>query len=158
MMLGSTETIKQAVMAGLGISAVSRHSVTLEMATQCLVELPVQHFPLLRSWYVVHHRSKQLSPVAQASWISFWTTRTGWRTCATAFSRNILLKSRLIERASPAMPAATAWARPVSTGLQKGGACLTGLLPRRRGRTGRAVCSLGGTTRALLDGLFRKTP
>lgn len=66
MVLGSTETIKQAVMAGLGISAVSRHSVTLEMATQCLVELPVQHFPLLRSWYVVHHRSKQLSPVAQA--------------------------------------------------------------------------------------------
>ncbi len=66
MVLGSTETIKQAVMAGLGISAVSRHSVTLELATKCLVELDVQHFPLLRSWYVVHHNAKKLSPIASA--------------------------------------------------------------------------------------------
>ena len=66
MVLGSTETIKQAVMAGLGISAVSRHSVTLELATKCLVELDVQHFPLLRSWYVVHHKTKKLSPIASA--------------------------------------------------------------------------------------------
>jgi len=64
MVLGSTETIKQAVMADLGISAVSRHSVTLELATECLVELDVQHFPLLRNWYVVHHNTKQLSPIA----------------------------------------------------------------------------------------------
>lgn len=66
MVMGNTETIKQAVMAGLGISAVSRHSVTLELATKCLVELDVQHFPLLRSWYVVHHKTKQLSPIASA--------------------------------------------------------------------------------------------
>ena len=66
MVLGSTETIKQAVMAGLGLSAVSRHSVTLELATKCLVELDVQHFPLLRNWYVVHHRTKKLSPIASA--------------------------------------------------------------------------------------------
>jgi len=66
MVLGSTETIKQAVMADLGISAVSRHSVTLELATECLVELDVQHFPLIRSWYVVHHNTKQLSPIASA--------------------------------------------------------------------------------------------
>lgn len=66
MVLGSTETIKQAVMAGLGISAVSRHSVTLELATGCLVELDVQEFPLLRSWYVVHHKQKQLSPISSA--------------------------------------------------------------------------------------------
>jgi DNA-binding transcriptional LysR family regulator len=66
MVLGSTETIKQAVMADLGISAVSRHSITLELATKCLVELDIQHFPLLRSWYVVHHEKKQLSPIARA--------------------------------------------------------------------------------------------
>ncbi len=66
MVLGSTETIKQAVMAGLGLSAVSRHSVTLELATECLVELDVQSFPLSRSWYVVHHKTKQLSPISLA--------------------------------------------------------------------------------------------
>ncbi len=66
MELGSTETIKQAVMAGLGLSAVSRHSVTLELATKCLVELDIQHFPLQRNWYVVHHNTKLLSPIASA--------------------------------------------------------------------------------------------
>lgn len=70
MVLGSSETIKQAVMADLGISALSRHSVTLELATNCLVELDVEAFPLLRSWYLVHHEGKHLSPIAQA-FISF---------------------------------------------------------------------------------------
>lgn len=45
-------------MADLGISALSRHSVTLE--------LDVQDFPLMRSWYVVYHEAKQLFPTAQA--------------------------------------------------------------------------------------------
>ena len=66
MILGSSETIKQAVIAGLGISALSRHSVNLELATKCVVELDVQDFPLIRSWYVVHHETKQLSPAAIA--------------------------------------------------------------------------------------------
>ncbi|WP_019613082.1 LysR family transcriptional regulator [Psychromonas ossibalaenae] len=66
MILGSSETIKQAVMADLGISALSRHSLTLELATNCLVELNVEDFPLVRSWYLVHHESKHLSPIAQA--------------------------------------------------------------------------------------------
>lgn len=66
MTLGNSETIKQAVMADLGISAVSRHSVTLELATNSLVELNVQGFPLVRSWYIVHHESKHLSPIASA--------------------------------------------------------------------------------------------
>ncbi|MEI6897246.1 MAG: LysR family transcriptional regulator [Psychromonas sp.] len=66
MTLGNSETIKQAVMADLGISAVSRYSVSLELATNFLVELDVQGFPLLRSWYIVHHESKHLSPIASA--------------------------------------------------------------------------------------------
>lgn len=66
MILGSTETIKQAVMADLGISALSRHSLTLELATNCLVELDIEGFPLLKSWYIVHHKDKNLSPIARA--------------------------------------------------------------------------------------------
>ena len=66
MVLGSSETIKQAVMADLGISALSRHSLTLELATNSLVELDIESFPLVRSWYLVHHEKKHLSPVAQA--------------------------------------------------------------------------------------------
>lgn len=66
MTLGNSETIKQAVMADLGISAASRHSVSLELATNSLVELDVVGFPLVRSWYIVHHESKHLSPIASA--------------------------------------------------------------------------------------------
>lgn len=66
MTLGNSETIKQAVMADLGISAVSRYSVSLELATNSLVELDVLGFPLIRSWYMVHHESKHLSPIASA--------------------------------------------------------------------------------------------
>lgn len=66
MTLGNSETIKQAVMADLGISATSRHSVSLELATNSLVELDVIGFPLVRSWYIVHHESKYLSPIASA--------------------------------------------------------------------------------------------
>jgi DNA-binding transcriptional LysR family regulator len=66
MTLGNSETIKQAVMADLGISAVSRHSVSLELATNSLVELDIEGFPLVRSWYIVHHESKHLSPIASA--------------------------------------------------------------------------------------------
>lgn len=65
MTLGNSETIKQAVMADLGISAVSKHSVALELATGNLVELKVAGFPLVRSWYLVHHESKHLSPIAK---------------------------------------------------------------------------------------------
>lgn len=66
MTLGNSETIKQAVMADLGISVVSRHSVTLEIATGVLKELDIAGFPLQRSWSLVHHESKHLSPIAKA--------------------------------------------------------------------------------------------
>ncbi len=66
MVLGGSETIKQAVMADLGLSAVSRHSVTLELATGSLVEIPVKGFPLFVGWHLVHHKNKQLSPIARA--------------------------------------------------------------------------------------------
>ncbi len=66
MELGGSETIKQGLMAGLGISILSRHSVALELATGLLVELDVESFPIVRSWCMVHHRDKSLSPAAEA--------------------------------------------------------------------------------------------
>ena len=64
--LGSSETIKQGVMAGLGISILSRFSMALELATGCLVSLDVENFPIVRSWCIVHSEDKRLSPAAQA--------------------------------------------------------------------------------------------
>src|SRR5437588_9545545 len=66
MELKSTETIKQAVIAGMGIAFLSAHTVTLERQVGNLVVLDVQHFPLILDWYVVHRRHKRLPPVACA--------------------------------------------------------------------------------------------
>jgi DNA-binding transcriptional LysR family regulator len=61
MELGSSEAIKQAVMAGLGISVLSRHNLGLELESGLLAVLDVEHFPLVRKWYAVHLRGKKLS-------------------------------------------------------------------------------------------------
>ncbi len=66
MEIPSTETIKQAVIAGMGISFLSAHTVSQELRSGTLCVLDVQGFPLTLHWYVVHRRGKRLPPVAQA--------------------------------------------------------------------------------------------
>ena len=58
----SNETIKQAVMAGMGIAVISRHTIGLELALGLMRVLPVEGFPILRSWYVVRRRSMPMMP------------------------------------------------------------------------------------------------
>ncbi len=59
--LGSSEAIKQAVMAGLGISVLSRHNLRLELAGNHIAVLNVEAFPLKRSWYAAHLKGKKPS-------------------------------------------------------------------------------------------------
>jgi DNA-binding transcriptional LysR family regulator len=66
MEIRSTETIKQAVIAGMGIGFLSAHTISQEVKAGSLRVLDVQGFPLMLNWYVVHRRSKRLPPVAQA--------------------------------------------------------------------------------------------
>ncbi|HKX41316.1 MAG TPA: LysR family transcriptional regulator [Burkholderiaceae bacterium] len=66
MQIKSTETIKQAVMAGMGLGFLSAHTIAQELRTGSLKVLAVQGFPLMLNWYVVHRRHKRLPPVAQA--------------------------------------------------------------------------------------------
>ena len=61
----SNETIKQAVMAGMGIALLSRHTAGLELGLGLLRTLPVEGFPLMRSWFVTHRRAMPLLPVHQ---------------------------------------------------------------------------------------------
>lgn len=63
--MSSNETIKQAVMAGMGVSFLSTHTIGLELKARRLVTLPVSGLPVLRDWHVIHLASKRLSPVAQ---------------------------------------------------------------------------------------------
>ena len=64
MEMSSNETIKQAVIAGLGLAFISAHTIGLELATGRLVRLAVQGLPLARNWYVIHLVAKRLSPIA----------------------------------------------------------------------------------------------
>jgi DNA-binding transcriptional LysR family regulator len=66
MEIKSTETIKQAVMAGMGLGFVSAHTIAQELRSHSLKVLDVAGFPLMLHWYVVHRRHKRLAPVAQA--------------------------------------------------------------------------------------------
>ena len=65
MEIGSNEAIKQAIVGGLGLSILSRHSLALEGPQGPLVVLDVEGFPIQKHWYVIYPRSKQLSIVAQ---------------------------------------------------------------------------------------------
>lgn len=59
------ETVKQAVMAGLGLTLISAHAISLECEVGRLVRLPVAGTPILRRWFVVHRAEKHLLPLAE---------------------------------------------------------------------------------------------
>jgi LysR family transcriptional regulator, low CO2-responsive transcriptional regulator len=65
---GSNETLKQAVMAGLGIALLSGHSVAAELESGRLVLLDVEGLPIRRDWYVVRRADKVLGPASDAFW------------------------------------------------------------------------------------------
>ncbi|KQP42298.1 LysR family transcriptional regulator [Methylobacterium sp. Leaf104] len=65
---GSNETIKQAVMAGLGIALISAHTVAAELESGRLAVLDVQGLPIRRDWYAVRRADKVLGPAAAAFW------------------------------------------------------------------------------------------
>lgn len=66
MELGSSEAVKQSVMAGLGVSVLSLHSIRLEVKTGALAIVDVQGLPLRQHWYAVHLKGKHLSLAARS--------------------------------------------------------------------------------------------
>jgi DNA-binding transcriptional LysR family regulator len=65
MELGSNEAIKQAIVGGLGVSVLSRHTLALDAPMGQLAILDVEGFPIQRHWYVAYTAGKQLSVVAR---------------------------------------------------------------------------------------------
>jgi DNA-binding transcriptional LysR family regulator len=80
--LGSTEAIKQAILAGFGISALSCHALALHQPDQFAV-LDAQDFPILRHWYAVYPAERQISVVARA-FLDFLLTQRPGSVCAPA--------------------------------------------------------------------------
>ena len=65
MELGNNEAIKHAIAGGLGLSVLSLHTLSLEGTEGAVVILDVKGFPILRNWYIVYPKGKELSLVAQ---------------------------------------------------------------------------------------------
>jgi DNA-binding transcriptional LysR family regulator len=66
--MGSNETIKQAVMAGLGLSLISAHTIASEVAARRLAILRVEGLPIERKWFVVRRSDRELPPAGGALW------------------------------------------------------------------------------------------
>lgn len=64
--MGSNETIKQSVMAGLGLAFLSLHTVTEELRHGQLVTLAAPQLPIMRHWFLVYLADHSLRPVAKA--------------------------------------------------------------------------------------------
>jgi DNA-binding transcriptional LysR family regulator len=66
MEMRSNETIKQAVIAGMGLAFLSLHTTALEVASGLIRVLDVPGLPMVRRWQLVQLSSKLLSPPAEA--------------------------------------------------------------------------------------------
>ena len=66
MQLGSTEAIKQAVAANLGVSIASRYSVEAELASGRICAANVPALKMQRHLLLLHHKDKRLSKTAIA--------------------------------------------------------------------------------------------
>jgi len=63
--MGTNETIKQAVMAGLGIAIISSHTCHSELSEGKLATLQVEGLPMVRQWFVIYRTDRPLSRAAE---------------------------------------------------------------------------------------------
>lgn len=87
MEMASNETIKQAVIANMGLAFVSLHTVALELSVGQLVLLDVVGLPLMRRWYIVNIQAKPLSPAAEA--FRYFVLDQGERLLAEQFGSSV---------------------------------------------------------------------
>ena len=68
MEMASNETIKQAVMADLGVALISAHTIAAEVADGRLAVLDVEGLPIRRQWRAVRLSAREPSPALLALW------------------------------------------------------------------------------------------
>jgi LysR family transcriptional regulator, low CO2-responsive transcriptional regulator len=54
------------VIAGMGLSFLSAHTISMELQVGKLSMLDIEGFPVMLNWFVVHRHNKRLPPVALA--------------------------------------------------------------------------------------------
>jgi len=66
MEMSTNEAIKQAILAGLGVSILSRYTLGLDSEQSALAVLDVEGLPIERQWQFVYPVGKQVAPAARA--------------------------------------------------------------------------------------------
>ena len=132
MELGSNEAIKQAVVGGLGISVLSRHTLSPDVTMDQIALLDVQGFPIKRHWCAVYPKGKQLSVVAN-TFLDY--LKQAHRHI------DVLPYPGLDKKRDPHQKAATG--KPVSTPAKRGPAPRDGTIGSRRTRTKRTLPPAG---------------
>jgi len=92
MEMASNETIKQAVMAGMGLSFLSLHTLGLELDNELIALVPLEGSPVTRAWNCVHRMSKMLSPAAEA--FRYFILERGEAFLAEQFGRHAAMTVR----------------------------------------------------------------
>jgi DNA-binding transcriptional LysR family regulator len=98
MEMPNNETIKQAVMAGMGLGFLSLHTLALELRAGLLEIVPLDAPAVVRTWNIVRMRSKIMSPAAEA--LRYFILEHG--------------EEYLVELVRPWLPAATGGGRPAA--------------------------------------------
>jgi len=60
--MGTNETIKQAVIAGLGVALISQHTVTEELRSGRLMTIESDGLPIARKWFLLHRQDLRVTP------------------------------------------------------------------------------------------------
>ena len=63
--MGTNETIKQAVMAGLGLAIISAHTCYTELQERKLATLSMMGLPLIMQWRLIHRADRRLTSAAE---------------------------------------------------------------------------------------------
>lgn len=70
MELGTNEAVKQAIMAGIGLSIISKLSLGNELYLNKIAILDIRNFPISTHWHIIYKTEKKISPVTQ-NFVSF---------------------------------------------------------------------------------------
>ena len=60
--LGSSEAVKEAIIAGLGVSIISIHAIKRELAAGTLFEVPIDGLEMERNFYLIYPRQADFRP------------------------------------------------------------------------------------------------
>jgi len=115
--MDSNETIKQAVMAGMGLALISRHTLELELKHRAIAVLDVVGTPVLRTWHVGAHDRE--TPVASGECAAqFRCSPMVARICAMNFEPARTVRRKRIDAAGAAKKGARVGAEENQTARQ----------------------------------------